>query len=161
MARLNQAYPTTIEGKNWLKLLGVTFQENPFCWDLHFDNLISKANSWPYILRVCKFYSYSPDQLNKLFDSLIMSLFMYGIEVWGMASQKYLNRVDKFCRRASRYEYNMYSDFRISTLIEERDWKLFQKITTTAEDMLSPKRTRMLRKRGHDYQLPRTNTRTL
>jgi hypothetical protein len=28
-----------IERKSWLKLLGVTFQENPWCWDLHIDDL--------------------------------------------------------------------------------------------------------------------------
>ena len=27
-----------IERKSWLKLLGVTFQENPCCWDLHIDD---------------------------------------------------------------------------------------------------------------------------
>jgi hypothetical protein len=33
-----------IERKSWLKLLGVTFQENPCCWDLHIDDLLSKAS---------------------------------------------------------------------------------------------------------------------
>ena len=64
-----------IERKSWLKLLGILFQENPCCWELHVDKLIAKASSRLYILRVCKFYGYSQDQLNKLFDSLILSLF--------------------------------------------------------------------------------------
>lgn len=68
-----------IERKSWLKLLGITFQENPCCWDLHVDKLITKASSRLYILRVCKFYGYSQDQVNKLFDSLILSLFAYGL----------------------------------------------------------------------------------
>ncbi|CAB4021796.1 Hypothetical predicted protein, partial [Paramuricea clavata] len=34
-----------IERKSWLKLLGVTFQENrPCCWDFHIDDLLSKAS---------------------------------------------------------------------------------------------------------------------
>ncbi|CAB4032087.1 Hypothetical predicted protein [Paramuricea clavata] len=33
-----------IERKSWLKLLGVTFQENPCCWDLHIDDLLTKAS---------------------------------------------------------------------------------------------------------------------
>jgi len=87
-----------IERKSWLKLLGIIFQENPCCWDLHVDKLIAKASSRLYILRVCKFYGYSQDQLNKLFDSLILSLFAYGLEVWGSASKKYLDRIDNFCK---------------------------------------------------------------
>ena len=43
------------------------------------------------------------DQLTKSFDLLIMSLFLYGIEIWGAAYQgKYLDRIDKFFKRAFR-----------------------------------------------------------
>ena len=151
-----------IEGKSWLKLLGITFQENPCCWDLHVDKLIAKASSRLYILRICKFYGYCQDQLNKLFDSLILSLFAYGLEVWGSASKKYLDRIDNFCKRAYRYGYTAKADFEISTLIEERDKLLFNKITTTKDhplqDLLPPKRSRMLRKRGHEFQLPQIRT---
>ena len=52
-----------IERKSWFKLLGIIFQENTCCWDLHVDKLIAKASSHLYILRVCKFYGYSQDQL--------------------------------------------------------------------------------------------------
>ena len=102
-----------IERKSWLKLLGIIFQENPCCWDLHVDKLIAKASSRLYILRVCKFYGYSQDQLNKLFDSLILSLFAYGLEVWGSASKKYLDPIDNFCKRAYRYGYTAKADFEI------------------------------------------------
>ncbi len=30
--------------KSWLKILGVTFQENPSMWDMHLDELMSKQN---------------------------------------------------------------------------------------------------------------------
>ena len=86
-----------IERKSWLKLLGVTFQENPCCWDIHIDDLLSKASRRMDILRVCRCYGYSADQLSKLFDSLVMSLFYYCIEVRGSTLQnKYLDRIDKF-----------------------------------------------------------------
>ena len=151
-----------IERKSWLKLLGIIFQENPCCWDLHVDKLIAKASSRLYILRVCKFYGYSQDQLNKLFDSLILSLFVYGLEVWESASKKYLDRIDNVCKRAYRYGYTAKADFEISTWIEERDKLLFNKITTTKDhllqDLLPPKRSRMLRKRGHEFQLPQIRT---
>ena len=41
-----------IERKECLKRLGMTFQEDPKCWDLHVENLLSKARSRMYILRV-------------------------------------------------------------------------------------------------------------
>ena len=86
-----------IERKEWLKLLGIFFHEDPCNWDLQFDSLLSRAASRLYILRVCKCYGYTKDQLSKLFDSLIMSLFLYGLEVWGSAYQgKYLDRIDTF-----------------------------------------------------------------
>ena len=86
-----------------------------------------------YILRVCRCYGYSADQLSKLFDSLIMSLFYYCIEVWGSALQnKYLDRIDKFFRRAYRYGYTTKS-IKISEVIEKRDRKLFSKIVSNPE----------------------------
>jgi hypothetical protein len=47
--------PVPIEGigrKKWLKLLGITFEDDVCCWDLHVDDLLSKAESRIYILRV-------------------------------------------------------------------------------------------------------------
>ena len=88
-----------IKRKSWLKLLGVTFQEDATNWDIHIDNMLSNASSRLYILRVCKTYGYSKVQLNNLFNSLVMSLFLYGIEVCGAAYQrKYLDRIVRFLR---------------------------------------------------------------
>ena len=97
-----------IERKKWLKLLGITFQDDPRCWDLHVDNLLSKAGSRIHILRIYRSYGYSRDYLSKLFDSLIISLFLYGIEVWGSAlHNKHLERIDKYFKRAHRYGYTL------------------------------------------------------
>ncbi|CAB3984671.1 Hypothetical predicted protein [Paramuricea clavata] len=38
-----------IERKNWLKLLGMAFQDDPCCWDLQVDILLSKVASRMYI----------------------------------------------------------------------------------------------------------------
>ena len=73
-----------------------------------------------HILRICRSYGYSKKQLTILFDALIMSLFAYGIEVWGSAlEKKYLERIDKFLRRAYRYGYTTKS-VQIIDLIKER-----------------------------------------
>ena len=64
------------------------------------------ASSRMYILRECKSYGYSKDQLNNLFNLLVMSVFLYGIEVWGAAYQrKYLDRIDWFLKRAHRFAF--------------------------------------------------------
>ena len=36
-----------------------------------------------YIMRVCKFYGMSREELVLLFDSLIMSVLTYDVELWG------------------------------------------------------------------------------
>ena len=103
--------PPPLEGicrKNELKLIGVTLNENPCNWDTQFENMMNKASSRLYILRVCKYYGYSLHELTVLFNSLIMSLFSYAIEVWACASEsKYLCQIDKFCKRALRYGYTI------------------------------------------------------
>ena len=52
---LSQSLPNplpTITRKTWLKILGITFQDNPCNWDMHFEDLISKASSRMYIMRI-------------------------------------------------------------------------------------------------------------
>ena len=148
-----------IERKEWLKLLGIFFHEDPCNWDLQFDSLLSRAASRLYILRVYKYYGYTKDQLSKLFDSLIMSLFLYGLEVWGSAYQgKYLDRIDTFFRQAYRFGYT-HKIILISDVIKYRDSDLFNSITSDTGhvlyDLLPPKRNRALRERGHDFILPK------
>ena len=44
-----------VELKTKLKLLGVTFEDDPMNWDPHIDHVLSKASSSLCILRVCSF----------------------------------------------------------------------------------------------------------
>ena len=73
----------SIEWKPSLKLLGVTFQSDPCNWDLHLDNILSKASSCLYMSCVCKFYGLPLDHLHPLFTNLILPIFTYAVEVWG------------------------------------------------------------------------------
>ena len=104
--------PEPVDGitrKSELKLLGVIVIEDPCNWDAQFENMLSKASSRLYILRVCKYYGFSLQELTLLFDSLIMSLFTYAIEVWASARySKCLSHIDKFCKRALRYVYTFF-----------------------------------------------------
>lgn len=131
-------------------------------WDTQFEHMLGKANSRLYILRVCKYFCYSLLELTVLFDSLIMSLFLYASEVWACAHQgKYIAQVDKFCRRALRYgstsEYTPMTSYIVS-----RERQLWNNIITDAAhplyDLLPPQRSRFLRSGGHDFILPRVRT---
>ena len=52
------------------------------------------------------YYGYTKDQLSELFDSLTMSLFLYGLKVWGSAYQnKHLHRIDGLFRRGYPFCY--------------------------------------------------------
>ena len=151
-----------IERKKWLKLLGMAFQDDPCCWHLQVDTLLSKAASRMYILRVCRSFGYTKENLNLLFETLILSLFHYGIEVWGSALQnKYLQRFDKFLRRAYRFEYNL-KEYKISQLVEENNKALFAKIVKDPDhplhNLLPEKRSRNLRERKHSFILPMIKT---
>ena len=98
-----------IERKSRLKLLDIIFLGNPSDWDLQVDNLLRKASGRLYILCVCKYFGYPKEQLTTLFDLLIMSLFLHGIEISGAAYQgKYLDRIDKFSFRFG-YTNNLYA----------------------------------------------------
>ena len=121
-----------IERKSELKLLGVTFSSN---WDTHIDSLLHRAASRLYILRVCRFYGYSDNELTSLFDSL-MSLFLYAIEVWGCAFQdKYISRFDKFCKHSLRFGYTS-KQISFKNIIADRDRSLWNKLNNDPDHCL-------------------------
>ena len=63
--------------KEKLKLLGVTFEQVPVNWGSHIDYLLSNDSSRLYSIRICKYYGYSIDNLELLFQSLLLSVSMY------------------------------------------------------------------------------------
>jgi hypothetical protein len=115
-----------------------------------------------YILRVCRRYGYRKEHLSYLFYSIILSLFLYGIEIWGSALQKkYLECIDKFFKRAYQYGY-VLKEYKMSELIETRDRILFNRILDNPEhilyELLPEKRQKILRKRDHPFILPQVRT---
>ena len=124
--------------------------------------MLRKASSRLYILRVCKYFGYPKEQLTKLFDLLIMSLFLYGIVIWGAAYQgKYLDRINRFFKRAFRFGHtnNLYV---IAEVIRNRDCKLWNIIIDTPShrlyQLLPPRKQRFLRKGGNGFILPAVKT---
>ena len=151
-----------IERKSWLNLLGMILQDDPCDWDMQVENFLTKAASRMYILRVCRLYGYTKENLKILFESLSLSLFYYGIEIWGSAIQnKYLQRIDKFFRRAYKFGY-ILKEYKISHLVKERDKSLFAKIVNDSDhilyDLLPEKKSRFWREREHSFILPKIKT---
>ena len=69
--------------------------------------------------------------------------------------------MDRFCQRALRYGYT--SKYKhITDVIRIKDRLQWDKITTDSthplHELLPPRRSRSLRKRGHPYILPRVRT---
>ena len=128
-----------ITRKSWLKILGVTFQENPTMWDLQMNELMSRACSRLYIIRTCKYYGFSSKELDLLFHSLILSILVFGIEVWGCASySKYLSQIDKFLKRSYKYGY-LAQELSIVDMLNNKDRVLWKKITTDPNHALKTK----------------------
>ena len=106
-----------IDRKDKLTLLGVTMN-----WDTQFEYLLSKASSRSYILRVCRYYKYSISSLDLLFQSSILSIFIYGIKVCGNAFySKYFSRIDKFFARALKSGYCI-RQYYITDILKRRDF---------------------------------------
>ena len=100
--------------------------------------MISKASSRLRILRVSNHYGYPLQELTLLFDSLIMSLFIYPIEFWVCGNDgKYLSQIDRFSKRAVKYGYTA-KFFSITDLISQRDLEFWKKVTTDNHSLTSP-----------------------
>ena len=166
MSKISTPLPAAIPNinynrKSWLKILGITLENVPDKWDIHFEEMIGRAAGRMYILRACKYYGMSINQLNLLFNSLIMSLFIYGVELWGDTYNRYINQIEKFISRAYRNGY-LAEKFNFSEVISDRDRKLWMKIINNKDnalqELLPNKLNRPLRQRGHEFELPMIRT---
>ena len=101
--------------------------------------------------------SYSTENLDLLFQSLILSVFTYAIKVWGRAFySKYLSRIDKLFARCYKLGYCL-KQHSILDIRHNRDMKLWLRISSTntaLSDLLPPQRTQQLKTRLHNYILP-------
>ena len=151
-----------IKRRTWLKILGITLQDLPSKWDLHFDEMLKKASARMYIMRVCKYYGFPIKQLDMLFNTLIMPIITYGIELWGGAYfNKYISQIDKFINRAHRKGY-ISEKLNIKEISIKRDKKLWDKVIhnkdNALQELLPDKLNRHLRPRGHEFELPLVRT---
>ena len=64
-----------------ITFFGISLQNKSILWNIHIDNMLPKASSRLYIIKSCKASRYPPEELSKLFDSLILLIFTSGIQV--------------------------------------------------------------------------------
>ena len=112
-------------------------------WDIHIDYLLSKASRRLCIIRICKYYGYSIENLDLRFQSLILSVFTDAIEVWGCALySKYLSRIDKLFARCYKFDYCFKQH--IPRNRGMKLWQRFSSLNTALSDLLPPQRTRRI-----------------
>lgn len=70
---------------------------------MHFEKAshVEEASGRMHILRVSKYYGFTTRQLELLFQSLMMSSFTFGVELWeGASYTKYISQIHKVVNRA-------------------------------------------------------------
>jgi len=86
-----------------LKLLGVIFQYN--CKHAsHVREKLVKANKCLHVVRTLRQEGYNQEELDYLFQSIVMTDFLYGLSVYG-ASSFDLNKVHHFSGRCYKRRY--------------------------------------------------------
>ena len=89
------------------------------------------------MLWVCKYYGYTKEYVNLLFNKLILSIFYFGVEVCGSAfDSKYLSQFDSFLRRTYRFGY-ISELITINEKIDNRDRKMWKMIITNPRNPLN------------------------
>lgn len=87
------------------KLLGVVFSDS-FHFDSHVNYILKICSQRSYLMRKLRDQGLSPNQLNIVFDAIILSRITYGVCAWsGFLSVELIGRIDAFFRRMFRYGF--------------------------------------------------------
>jgi len=87
------------------KLLGVIFADS-FHFDSHVNYILKICSQRSYLIRKLRDQGLSTNQLNIVFDAIIMSRITYGVCAWsGFLSAELIGRIDAFLRRMFKYGF--------------------------------------------------------
>ena len=137
----------------------MTFQEN--CkYSLHIKAKLLKANRCLYVIRSLRKEGASQEEVDKLFNSLVLPVLNYGLSVYG-ASDSDLTVVQAFLDRCFKRHYVSYY-INIRELLEVNDKKLYNKCISDIEHplnkILPEKKTTNYRLRKQNRIYPKINT---
>ena len=131
------------------KLLGVTFKDN-FKFDAHINNILKLCSQRLYLLKLLRDQGIPPQNLNIIFNSLVLSRLQYALPAWSGC-------VNSLPKRAFKYGYTN-SLYTLEALSNDADECLFRKIHYNEHnDLVPPLRASInyLRPKGHSFELPR------
>jgi hypothetical protein len=140
------------------RLLGVVINAK-FSFLSHINYLLSVCAQRQYLLKLLRQQGLPPDQLDVVYNAIIVSRITYVLPVWaGFLTADLTNRINAMLRKSFKWGYSKQCD-NISKLIELADNKLFKSLQNPghcAHWLLPPPKptVRSLRRRGHNYPLP-------
>ena len=115
-------------------VLGMTFQENGK-FSMHVKVKMLKANRSLYVIRTLRKEGISQPEIDKLFKSIVLSNFIYGISVYG-ASDSDLAVIQKFLDRCCKRHY-ISEKIDVRELLQKTDIKLYNKRVLDKEHPLN------------------------
>ncbi|XP_022804598.1 kiSS-1 receptor-like [Stylophora pistillata] len=117
-------YPMShnIKQYNNISLLGVTFQGN--CkFSMHVKAKLHEANTYLFVSRSLRQGGYTQDEIDHLFNSIVIPKLLYGISVYAASVSK-LTVIQRFLKRCYKRRYTSVN-FNIYELLEKSDRHLF------------------------------------
>jgi hypothetical protein len=109
------------------RLLGVVIN-GKFSFLSHVNYLLSICAQRQYLLKLLRQQGLPPDQLNIVYNAIIVSRITYVLPVWaGFLTADLTNRINAMFRKAFRWGFSKQCD-NISKLIDQTDNKLFKSI---------------------------------
>ena len=140
-------------------VLGMTFQENGK-FSMHVKAKMLKANRSLYVIRKLRKEGISQPEIDKLFKSIVLSNFIYGISVYG-ASDSDLTVIQKFLDRCYKRHY-ISEKIDVRELLQKTDIKLYNKRVLDKEHplntILPEKKSLGYNFRKENFVYPNVNT---
>lgn len=145
------------------KLLGVIFND-VLKFDSHVKFIMGQCSQRSYLLRLLRNKGLSPDCLNIVFKSLIVSRLVHALPVWGgFLSIELIGQINAFLKRMHRYNFAK-DKMLFDELLSNSDSRLFRKLSdpmhSTFQLLPSIKVNSGVktRTRGHPFSLPKVST---
>lgn len=144
------------------KLLGSIFSDS-FHYDSHVNYILKICSQRSYLMRKLRDQGLTINQLNIVFDAIILSRITYGVCAWsGFLSSELIGRIDAFLRRMYRYGYcqRLLTFQEISDKCDSTLFKVMLNSYSCIHQLLPPARNDFIqmRPRGHKFTLPNCTT---
>ena len=142
-------------------ILGIRFQSS--CeFTLHRRHLIRQLKRCLYIIKDLKLQNMSTSDINKVFDSLVLSRIRYGISIYGSDTNS-LRKIDAFLDTCHTKKYCSKRHY-ISDLLRSEDQRILQSILSNPNHPLLPFLSTDIKQKstrhGYTHLKPRTRTKT-